>query len=130
VGTQLWVLSLAAIRITGTLRLGPTHDGSSKPTTEIALLDVVHPNSRRPSRRRSRVLHRSERSSSASVDGSSIPSTPQRSNASARQGRGSLRVRVKASIVTTNACATDKLTTREAMMAQRSAPPSERSTTY
>ena len=56
--------------------------------------------------RRSRVLRRSDRSSSASADGSSIPSTPPRSNASARaRPAAPYEFGVKASIVTTNACA-------------------------
>jgi len=47
------------------------------------------PSSRRYSKRRSRALRRSDRNSSASVDGSSIPSTPPRSNASSMKGCGS-----------------------------------------
>ena len=47
------------------------------------------PSSRRSSKRRSRALRRSNRNSSASVDGSSIPSTPPRSNASSMKGCGS-----------------------------------------
>jgi hypothetical protein len=50
--------------------------------TAARLKDV--PNSRRPSKRRWRALRRSDRNSSASADGSSIPSTPPRSNASER----------------------------------------------
>jgi hypothetical protein len=74
----------------------------SSATSAARLKDV--PNSRRPSKRRWRALRRSDRNSSASADGSSIPSTPPEVECIGKgKARAPYEFGVKASIVTTNA---------------------------